>query len=264
MRGGRARRVPTDFLESIMALSNLTSEKLEQYGGIDLKKNEQRFFSNALGISIGIHLLLLLLYIGWSWYSNDDARVPHIRIHSIAELAPPPSTEDQQQMQPVTPPPPTNVVKPNLGVPVPVPDAIAPQLTLPNMNAPAPPPSVVSNGPVTTSAPVLNIQKPVEEADPKEGDFVDVSEEPHEIEPLEKLIQYPEVARRSGLEGNVTLDALIGTDGHVEKVNVLKSDYDLFKDAAVQTMMKAKFTPARQNGTPLKIWITRTIHFRLH
>ncbi len=248
-----------------MALSNLVSEKLEQYGGIDLKKNENRFFSNALGISIGIHLLLILLYVGWSWYSNDDTRIPHIRIHSIAELAPPPSTQDQQAMQPLTPPPPTNVVKPSLGVPVPVPDAIAPQLTLPNMNAPTPPPAAVAgNGPATLAPPVLHIDKPVEQADPQEGAFIDVSEEPHEIQPLEKLIQYPEVARRSGLEGNVTVDALIGTDGRVEKVNVLKSDYDLFKDAAVQAMMKARFTPARQNGTPLKIWITRTIHFRLN
>jgi periplasmic protein TonB len=245
-----------------MALSNLVSEKLEQYGGIDLKKNQNRFFSNALGISIGIHLLVILLYIGWSWFSNDETRVPHIRIHSIAELAPPPSTENQQEMQPVTPPPPSNVVKPNLGVPVPVPDAIAPQLTLPNMNEP--PPAAVSNGPVTSNAPVdLHIDKPVEEADPSPDEFVDVSQEPEPIQPIEKLIQYPEVAKRSGLEGSVTVEALIGKDGSVEKVNVIKSDYDLFKDAAIDAMKRAKFTPARQNGTPLKVWVTRKINFKL-
>jgi periplasmic protein TonB len=245
-----------------MALSNLVSEKLEQYGGIDLKKNQNRFFSNALGISIGIHLLVILLYIGWSWFSNDETRVPHIRIHSIAELAPPPSTENQQEMQPVTPPPPSNVVKPNLGVPVPVPDAIAPQLTLPNMNEP--PPAAVGNGPVTSNAPVdLHIDKPVEEADPSPDEFVDVSQEPEPIQPIEKLIQYPEVAKRSGLEGSVTVEALIGKDGSVEKVNVIKSDYDLFKDAAIDAMKRAKFTPARQNGTPLKVWVTRKINFKL-
>lgn len=248
-----------------MALSNLVSEKLEHYGGIDLKKNEQRFFSNALGISIGIHLLLILLYFGYAWFTNEDDRAPHIFIHNIAELAPPPSTEDNpEQSQPVTPPPPTNVVKPNLGVPVPVPDAIAPQLTLPNMNEPTPPPAVVSNGPVTNSGPVnLHIDKPVEEADPKEGEFVDVSDPPTEVTPIQKLIQYPEVARRSGLEGTVTIDALIGKDGHVKKVNVIKSDYDIFKQAAIDAMMKETFTPARQNGTPLEVWTTETIHFKL-
>ncbi|MFI5201759.1 MAG: energy transducer TonB, partial [Candidatus Kapaibacterium sp.] len=100
--------------------------------------------------------------------------------------------------------------------------------------------------------------------DPSPNQFIDVSEEPHETIPLEKLIVYPESARRSGLEGAVTLDALIGKDGSFEKVTVLKSDYDVFKDAAIDAMMREKFTPARQNGIPLKIWITRTIHFRLN
>ncbi len=245
-----------------MALSNLVSEKLEQYGGVDLKKNQNRFFSNALGISIGIHLLLVMLYIGWSWFSSEDdtKRIPHV--HGIMDLAPPPSI-DNQDVQPVTPPPPSNVVKPNLGVPVPVPDAIAPQLTLPDMNQPTPQAAVSGNGPVTQSAPNLVINTPVEEADPSPDDFVDVSDEPREIQPIEKLIQYPEVARRSGLRGSVTVQALIGKDGSVEKVEVLKSDYDLFKDAAIEAMKKAKFTPARQNGTALKVWITRKIDFKL-
>lgn len=244
-----------------MALSNLVVERLEQYGGIDLKRNQQKYFSNALGISIAIHLLVVLLYIGWSWFSNDEKRVPHIRIHSIAELAPPPSTENQDEMLPVTPPPPSDVVRPSLGIPVPVPDAIAPQLTLPNMNEPAP------QAPVTNTpgnAPVeLHIQTPVEESEPSKDEFVDVSEEPNPIQPIEKLIQYPEVAKRSGLEGKVVVQALIAKDGHVEKVEVLKSDYDVFKQAAIDAMLKAKFTPARQNGTPLRIWITRTISFKL-
>jgi periplasmic protein TonB len=245
-----------------MALSNLISEQLEQYGGVDLKKNQNRYFSNALGISIALHLLLVMLYIGWSWFTSEEKKYPTVRIHGITELAPPPSI-DNQDVQPVTPPPPSNVVKPNLGVPVPVPDAIAPQLTLPDMNQPAPPSAVVSNGPVT-QAPNLNIPTaPVEEKDPDPGDFIDLSDEPHEIQPLEKLIVYPEVARRSGLEGKVTVQALINKDGSVDKVEVLKSEYDLFKDAAIEAMKKAKFTPARQNGTALKVWITRTINFKL-
>ena len=246
-----------------MALSNLVVEKLEKYGGIDLKKNYQKYFSNALGISIALHLLVVLLYIGYSWFTDDEKRVPHIRIHSIAELAPPPSTEDKpEEAQPVTPPPPSDVVKPSLGVPVPVPDAVAPQLTLPNMNEPQPQ-QVVSNAPSTNAPVELHIDQPVQESEPSQDEFVDVSEEPEPITPIEKLIVYPEVAKRSGLEGKVVVMALIAKDGHVEKVDVKQSDYDMFKQAAVDAMMKAKFTPARQNGTPLRIWITRTINFKL-
>jgi len=246
-----------------MALSNLVVEKLEHYGGIDLKRNYQKYFSNALGISIALHLLVLLLYIGWTWFNDDDKRVPHIRIHSIAELAPPPSTQDKpEEAQPVTPPPPSDVVKPSLGVPVPVPDAVAPQLTLPNMNEPQPQ-QVASNAPASNGPVELHIDQPVEEAEPSKDEFIDVSEEPEPIQPIEKLIVYPEVAKRSGLEGKVVVQALIGKDGRVEKVEVIKSDYDMFKQAAIDAMKNAKFTPARQNGTPLRIWITRTISFKL-
>jgi len=245
-----------------MALSNLVVEKLEKYGGIDLKRNAQKYMSNALGISIGIHLLLILFYVGYSWFTDDERHAVRIRVHSIAELAPPPSTENNETMQPVAPPPPSDVVRPSLGIPVPVPDAIAPQLTLPTEKEMAPQaPTVTNNGPV--DAPQLTIKQPVTEEEPKEGEFVDVEQEPEPVEPIEKAIQYPEVAKRSGLEGKVELDALVGTDGHVIKVNVLKSDYDIFKQAAVDAVMKTRFTPARQNGQPLKVWITRTIRFKL-
>lgn len=100
--------------------------------------------------------------------------------------------------------------------------------------------------------------------DPSPDEFIDVSEEPHETIPLEKLVVYPDSAYRNGIEGNVTLQALIGKDGSVEKVEVLKSNYDIFKDAAINAMRREKFIPAKQNGTPIRIWITRTINFRLN
>jgi|GEM_PF-3210417 len=104
----------------------------------------------------------------------------------------------------------------------------------------------------------------IPDTSPSESEYINVSEEPHETIPLERLIVYPQSARKSGLEGTVTLDALIGKDGSVEKVNVLKSEYDVFKDAARDAIMREKFTPARQNGVPLKVWITRTVRFRLN
>ncbi len=100
--------------------------------------------------------------------------------------------------------------------------------------------------------------------DPSPDDFIDVSQEPREIEPIERLIVYPEAARRQGLEGTVVLQVLIDKDGSVEKAEVLKSDYDIFKDAAIDAIMRAHFTPAMQNDKPLKVWVTRRISFRLN
>ncbi len=99
--------------------------------------------------------------------------------------------------------------------------------------------------------------------DSSQGMFVDVTDEPEPLQPLEKLIVYPEAARRSGLEGKVTVQALIGKDGSVEKVQVLKCTNDIFKDAAIDAMQHAKFTPGKYYGTPLELWITRTINFKL-
>ena len=99
--------------------------------------------------------------------------------------------------------------------------------------------------------------------DPSPDEYIEVSGEPHETIPLEKLIVYPESARRSGLEGRVALQALVGKDGSVEKVNVLRSDDNVFEDAAIDAIQREKYTPAMQNGTPVKVWITRTINFKL-
>jgi protein TonB len=244
-----------------MALSNLISEQLEQYGGVDLKKNQNRYFSNALGISIALHLLLVLLYVGWSLFSTreDRTRIPHV--HSAIDLAPPPSL-DNEDVQPVTPPPPSNVVKPNLGVPIPVPDAIAPQLTLPDMNQPTPQ-AVVGNGPVSAAPTELHIAAPVKEETPGIDDFISVDKEPDPIVPLQSLIKYPQVAQRSGLEGDVVLRVLVGKTGSIDSIVIEKSSYDLFKDAAIDAMKKAKYTPAVQNGTPIRVWTDAVIHFKL-
>ena len=98
---------------------------------------------------------------------------------------------------------------------------------------------------------------------PSPNDFIDVQKEPIEDVPLEQLVVYPKIARDSGLEGTVTLEALIDTDGHVLKVSAIKSDYDIFKNAAIDAMKLETFSPAMQNGKSIKVWITRRINFRL-
>jgi TonB family protein len=98
---------------------------------------------------------------------------------------------------------------------------------------------------------------------PSIDDFVSVDQEPRALVPIERLVQYPEVARRSGLEGKVMLRVLIGTDGSVDSVVVERSDYDVFKKAAVDAMQRAKYSPAVQNGTPIKVWTDAILNFKL-
>lgn len=100
--------------------------------------------------------------------------------------------------------------------------------------------------------------------DPSPDQFVDVKHEPQELTPLERLVVYPEEARRNMLEGTVALTALVDIDGSVKKVEIIHSDSSIFDQAAIDAMMKERFTPAMYNGQPLKVWITRRINFRLN
>lgn len=101
------------------------------------------------------------------------------------------------------------------------------------------------------------------DAEPSRDDFVDVEEEPEAIVPVEKLIHYPDSAIHAGIQGKVSIQALIAADGHVEKVEVIKADDEIFRQPSIDAMMQAKFTPAKQHGKPLRVWITRTINFKL-
>jgi TonB family protein len=97
-----------------------------------------------------------------------------------------------------------------------------------------------------------------------EDEYIDVSEEPKELTSIEQFIVYPDSEKRAGIEGKVVVQALIGKDGHVEKANAWESTNNHFEKAAIDAVMKTTFSPAKQNSTPLRIWITRTINFNLY
>ena len=75
--------------------------------------------------------------------------------------------------------------------------------------------------------------------------------------------QYPEIARRAGIEGVVTVMLVIGTDGRVESVRALAGPA-IFLDEAVRTAYRMAFAPAYQNGWPVRVKTTQRIVFRLN
>ena len=90
-----------------------------------------------------------------------------------------------------------------------------------------------------------------------------VDSEPREITKLEDSIVYPISERIHGYDGRVTLDALIDTNGAVIDVTYLYASDSAFWEAAKDAMWKMRFSPAVSNGRRIKVWITRTIHFKL-
>ena len=74
--------------------------------------------------------------------------------------------------------------------------------------------------------------------------------------------EYPDIARKAGMEGQVFLQLLVGTDGKVEQIKVLKGP-EIFREAAVTAAKLFRFKPARQNDKPVRVWVSQVIRFDL-
>jgi protein TonB len=73
---------------------------------------------------------------------------------------------------------------------------------------------------------------------------------------------YPPIARAARVEGIVILEAVIGEDGAVRDVRVLRS-IPLLDAAATEAVRQWRFTPTLLNGQPVPVVMTVTVAFRL-
>ena len=73
---------------------------------------------------------------------------------------------------------------------------------------------------------------------------------------------YPEIARDAGIEGEVLVRVLVGSDGNVKDAVVVKSVLGL-DEAAQEAARTAVFKPALQQGNPVAVWVIVPIEFRL-
>ncbi len=74
---------------------------------------------------------------------------------------------------------------------------------------------------------------------------------------------YPERARRLGRGGSVVLDILVGPDGKVMRVVVVRESLGWgFGAAARKAYAKAVFTPPRANGRPVRVLWRKILRFR--
>jgi protein TonB len=104
-----------------------------------------------------------------------------------------------------------------------------------------------------------NISQQVEqEAPPME--FWMVEEKPNII--TQAIPVYPEIARQAGMEGDVIVEMVIGTEGRVQSVAILRGP-PVFHDAAREAAMKMTFSPAKQNDRPVRVKVSQRISFRL-
>ncbi|KAA0241462.1 MAG: energy transducer TonB [Ignavibacteriota bacterium] len=83
------------------------------------------------------------------------------------------------------------------------------------------------------------------------------------LQGIQKLIQYPEIAKRAGIQGKVFVKAFIDENGNVISAEVVKGIGGGCDEAALDAIFKTKFTPGKQRGKPVKVQVTVSVLFQL-
>ena len=73
---------------------------------------------------------------------------------------------------------------------------------------------------------------------------------------------YPPIAQSAKVSGVVILEAVIGADGKVLDVRVVRS-VPLLDQAAIDAVRQWEFRPVLMNGVPARVIMTMTVNFTL-
>jgi len=77
------------------------------------------------------------------------------------------------------------------------------------------------------------------------------------------VLAYPELARRARVEGVVVLEAIIGADGSVRDVRVLRGAHSLLDPAALEAVRRWRYRPARIGERPVAVYLKVVMTFSL-
>jgi periplasmic protein TonB len=237
------------------------------YGAFELKRLYPRNYTIGVSIAIFLHLLIIGSYYFIQAINKEEDidNIPTVRIVKYSELGPPPSVTNEAPPQinvagPVAPP--------TIGVPVPVPDEEAPpEQTIASqqeMSQQAAPTLTADIGQGTQITQDIKIEQPkVDQGgdEPDMNSFIPVEKLPEMVVAVKP--DYPEIAKRAGITGKVFVKVLVDKEGKAKKAVVIKSDSELFNQAALDAAMKSAFTPALQNNHPIAVWIVLPYKFAL-
>jgi protein TonB len=74
---------------------------------------------------------------------------------------------------------------------------------------------------------------------------------------------YPYEMSRAGINGNVTVEFIISTNGDVTQAQVVRSSHREFEVPAIQAVLKWKFKPGRKGGRAVNVRASQLIEFNL-
>jgi protein TonB len=201
-------------------------------------------------IQLGLVVALSILLIGFSWdLQNQQQFQVDLEEQDVVEME-----EVQQTKQEVKPPPPP---KPPVPMEVPNDEIIEDQ----NVDFDA---SLDLDESLDTS------QGPPPPDDGEEEEeqevFVVVEDSPELMGGLAALqgeVQYPEFAKKAGIEGRVFVQFVVDEDGNVQNPKVTRGVHKLLNEEAIRAVKQMKFKPGKQRGKPVKVQMSLPVTFRL-
>jgi protein TonB len=225
------------------------------YGAPELMEVAKRYMFRATMLGIGaIVSVFVVMFVVQAILAQQEKAIPVVQMQVSDLAAPPPLSQD-------TPPPQVTVAPaaapPAAAIPVPVPDAQAPEEQ-----------TIMSQEEIATATPGMAesgegqmVVAPPEDALPAFGDYVYVEELPEPITRVNPI--YPDLAREAGVDGTVNVQALVGKDGRVRDVRVVKS-IPMLDEAAKTAVRQWVFKPALSNNKPVAVWVGVPVKFSLH
>ncbi len=225
------------------------------YGAPELMEVAKKYMFRAtlagIGTIVGVFVLMFTVNL---IIAQQQKAIPVVQMQVSDLAAPPPLSQD-------TPPPQVTVAPaaapPAAAIPVPVPDAQAPEEQ-----------TIMTQEEISTATPGVSedvgsqmVVAPSEDAMPKFGDYVYVEELPDAVTRVAPI--YPDLAREAGVDGTGMVQALVGKDGKVHDVRVVKS-IPMLDEAAKLAVRKWVFKPALSNNKPVAVWVGVPVKFSLH
>ena len=244
------------------------AHKNKDYGSYKLRKSYKKYVTIAMWIAIFIVLMVTTGPAIYRWINPEEVVETKRKVVQITQLEQPPSIGEQQEIEEIQAPPLKSTIK--FTPPVVKPDEQVQDEYMPTVDElkevdPGAETQEGVEGGVDYS--LIEVEeKVVEEKEQAPTYFVAVEEMPEPIggiKGIQEKIEYPEIAKRAGVEGKVYILAFVDESGNVMKAQVLKGIGAGCDEAALDAVQKTKFKPGKQRGVPVKVQVSIPIIFKL-
>ena len=105
-----------------------------------------------------------------------------------------------------------------------------------------------------------------EEEEEEQEIFMVVENQPELIggmKALQQSVDYPDFAKKAGIEGRVIVQFVVDEKGNVKNPKVTRGVHKLLNEEAIKAVKDQKFKPGKQRGKPVKVQMSLPVTFRL-